>query len=99
MFVLYSCAVYHVVTCLYSCVVYQVITCLYSCIVYYMFLYSYVVYQVISMYMGITVNLWEAWEPYRAARTALANTLQQKNVVSQAAKYIDKLPVLNKMVQ
>ena len=54
--------------------------------------------QVISMYMGITVNLWEAWEPYRAARTALSNTLQSDNVASQATKYIEKLPLLNKMV-
>lgn len=50
------------------------------------------------MYMGITVNLWEAWEPYRAARTALNNTLQSENVGAQATKYIDKLPVLNKIV-
>ncbi len=50
------------------------------------------------MYMGITVNLWEAWEPYRAAKIALSNTLQPDNVVAQATKYIDKLPVLNKMV-
>ncbi len=50
------------------------------------------------MYMGITVNLWEAWEPYRAAKTALSNTLQPENVSAQATKYIDKLPVLNKMV-
>ena len=41
--------------------------------------------QVISMYMGITVNLLEAWEPYRAARTALANTLQPSNVTSQVS--------------
>ena len=51
------------------------------------------------MYMGITVNLWEAWEPYKAARTALSNTLQSDNVVNQATKYIEKLPVLNKMVR
>lgn len=50
------------------------------------------------MYMGITVNLWEAWEPYRAARTALGNTLQLENVAGQATKYIEKLPMLNKIV-
>ena len=42
--------------------------------------------QVISMYMGITVNLLEVWEPYRAARTALANTLQPANVNSQVGR-------------
>jgi len=32
------------------------------------------------MYMGITVNLCEAWEPYKAARTALNNTLDPDNI-------------------
>ena len=41
------------------------------------------VLQIISMYMGITVNLLEAWEPYKAARIALANTLQTSNVTFQ----------------
>ena len=36
--------------------------------------------QVISMYMGITVNLCEAWEPYKAAKTALNNTLLPGNI-------------------
>ena len=33
--------------------------------------------------MGITVNLLDSWEPYRAARTALANTLQPGNIQAQ----------------
>uniref|UniRef100_A0A6I8NTA6 WASH complex subunit 5 n=1 Tax=Ornithorhynchus anatinus TaxID=9258 RepID=A0A6I8NTA6_ORNAN len=41
---------------------------------------------VISIYMGITVNLAEAWEPYRAARTALNNTLDLSNVREQASR-------------
>ena len=36
--------------------------------------------QVISVYMGITVNLLDAWSPYKAAVTALNNTLDQSNV-------------------
>ena len=51
------------------------------------------------MYMGITVNLWEAWEPYKAARIALGNTLHMENVTSQAVKYINRLPGLNKRVR
>ena len=35
------------------------------------------------MYMGITVNLCEAWEPYKAAKTALNNTLDPDNIQSQ----------------
>lgn len=55
---------------------------------------------VISMYMGITVNLLEAWEPYKAARTALNNTLQPDNIQEQAAKYIlQKTPVLHRQVE
>ena len=33
--------------------------------------------------MGITVNLLDSWEPYRAARTALGNTLQPGNIQAQ----------------
>ncbi|XP_051700757.1 WASH complex subunit 5 isoform X2 [Oryctolagus cuniculus] len=42
---------------------------------------------VISIYMGITVNLAEAWEPYKAAKTALNNTLDLSNVKEQASRY------------
>ncbi|MBZ3881954.1 WASH complex subunit strumpellin [Sciurus carolinensis] len=43
--------------------------------------------QVISIYMGITVNLGDAWEPYKAAKTALNNTLDLSNVKEQASRY------------
>lgn len=33
--------------------------------------------------MGITVNLADAWEPYKAAKTALNNTLDLSNVREQ----------------
>lgn len=39
--------------------------------------------QVISIYMGITVNLVEAWEPYKAAKTALNYTLDTANIREQ----------------
>ncbi|XP_013376760.1 PREDICTED: WASH complex subunit strumpellin isoform X2 [Chinchilla lanigera] len=42
---------------------------------------------VISVYMGITVNLAEAWEPYKAAKTALNNTLDLSNIREQASRY------------
>lgn len=36
--------------------------------------------------MGITVNLAEAWEPYKAAKTALNYTLDIANVKEQVYK-------------
>lgn len=36
--------------------------------------------------MGITVNLAEAWEPYKAAKTALNYTLDISNVKEQVCK-------------
>ncbi|XP_067323390.1 WASH complex subunit 5 [Anolis sagrei] len=41
---------------------------------------------VISIYMGISVNLAEAWEPYKAAKTALNYTLDLSNVKEQASR-------------
>lgn len=35
---------------------------------------------VISVYMGIIVNLIDAWQPYKAAMNALNNTLLPENV-------------------
>uniref|UniRef100_A0A8K9XJN1 WASH complex subunit 5 n=1 Tax=Oncorhynchus mykiss TaxID=8022 RepID=A0A8K9XJN1_ONCMY len=39
---------------------------------------------VISVYMGITVNLVEAWEPYKAAKIALNYTLDSANIREQS---------------
>ncbi|XP_075729610.1 WASH complex subunit strump [Rhipicephalus microplus] len=50
---------------------------------------------VISIYMGMTVNLVDAWEPYRAARQALLNTLDTANVKDQAQKYHNRI---NKLI-
>lgn len=40
---------------------------------------------VISYYMGLTVNLIEAWEPYKAAKQALNNTLEVRPAKSLEA--------------
>lgn len=53
---------------------------------------------VISIYMGITVNLIEAWEPYKAAKTALNNTLEVANLQEQAVNYTRLLDKANKQV-
>lgn len=45
---------------------------------------------VISIYMGITVDLCEAWDPYKAAKNALNNTVQQDNVQELASTHIAK---------
>lgn len=42
---------------------------------------------VISVYMGIIVNLVDAWEPYKAAKQALSNTIDTANVKEQALRY------------
>ena len=41
------------------------------------------------MYMGITVNLLDAWEPYKAARTALSNTLTPGNIQDLVSNRVD----------
>ncbi|XP_041046075.1 WASH complex subunit 5 isoform X1 [Carcharodon carcharias] len=54
---------------------------------------------VISIYMGITVNLIEAWEPYKAAKTALNYTLEQPNIREQASRYGTSVERLRRQVQ
>lgn len=45
--------------------------------------------------MGIAVNLAEAWEPYKAAKTALNYTLDLSNVKEQV--YKPELSIFSKM--
>ncbi|XP_044148704.1 WASH complex subunit 5 [Bufo gargarizans] len=54
---------------------------------------------VISIYMGITVNLMEAWEPYKAAKTALNYTLDLPNIKEQACRYAAIMERLHPQVQ
>ncbi|XP_047367322.1 WASH complex subunit 5 isoform X2 [Vespa velutina] len=42
---------------------------------------------VISIYMGIVINLKDWWSPYKAARTALNNNLETSNIKSIAQKH------------
>lgn len=53
---------------------------------------------VISIYMGMTVNLIEAWDPYKAAKTALNNSLESGNIQEHALKHIKRLEESNKQV-
>lgn len=49
---------------------------------------------IISIYMGITVNLIDAWEPYKAARSALINAIEPANIKDisvKHSKYLEKL--------
>lgn len=39
-----------------------------------------VFFQVISVYMGITINLVDAWQQFKAAATALNNSLDTNNL-------------------
>lgn len=48
---------------------------------------------IVSFYMGITVDLIDAWDPYRAAKQALANTIAAENikeVCNRHAKNLEK---------
>nr|CAD7398867.1 unnamed protein product [Timema poppensis] len=49
---------------------------------------------VVNIYMGVTVSLLEWWEPYKAAKTALSNTLDTANVREHSSKHAAKLQKL-----
>lgn len=48
---------------------------------------------VISIYMGIVIDLIDWWSPYKAAKTALNNTLESANIKNVAQKYGDRIEV------
>ncbi|EFA77215.1 hypothetical protein PPL_12424 [Heterostelium album PN500] len=54
---------------------------------------------VIAFFLGFTIDLSVAWEPYKAARTALANTTTPQNIVYQQQKYWKDVEVLNRQVE
>nr|XP_054772878.1 LOW QUALITY PROTEIN: WASH complex subunit 5-like [Lytechinus pictus] len=54
---------------------------------------------VITVYMGIVVNLADAWEPYKAAKTALNNTLDLNNVKELAIRHNKRLEQLIQMTK
>ena len=54
---------------------------------------------VIAQYMGFTVELPHVWEPYKAARAALANTTQQSNIKALHSSYLERLLQARKMLQ
>ncbi|KAF7991199.1 hypothetical protein HCN44_002761 [Aphidius gifuensis] len=49
---------------------------------------------VISIYMGIVINLYDWWLPYKSAKIALNNTLDITNIKLLSKKYGDKLDKL-----
>jgi len=51
---------------------------------------------VITYYLGFTADLSQAWDPYKAARSAIQNTMQMANVTRTSQMHWDKLVVLEK---
>jgi Hereditary spastic paraplegia protein strumpellin len=47
--------------------------------------------------MGLTANLAEAWEPYKAAISALVNTLETSNLKDYSSKRHAKLQVFRRI--
>ncbi|CAG0896952.1 unnamed protein product [Darwinula stevensoni] len=49
---------------------------------------------VITIYMGMVVNLIDAWEPYKAARAALANNLEWSAIKDSASQHGQRMQKL-----
>lgn len=49
---------------------------------------------IISIYMGVTVNLIDAWEPYKAGRNALSNVIETANIREISTKHDKNLAKL-----
>ncbi|XP_038056716.1 WASH complex subunit 5-like [Patiria miniata] len=53
----------------------------------------------ISVYMGIIVNLADMWEPYKAAKTAMNNTMDLNNVKTLTVNHNQKVGQLIKLLR
>ncbi|KAM9958880.1 hypothetical protein ACTFIW_012470 [Dictyostelium discoideum] len=53
---------------------------------------------VISFFLGFTIDLSVAWEPYKAAKTAMGNTIIQSNIQYQTQRFWKEVSELNKLV-
>jgi WASH complex subunit strumpellin len=49
----------------------------------------------VAMYMGFVVDLADAWEPYKAARQALKNTLQSDCIADHLKRHAELVPKLH----
>ena len=49
----------------------------------------------IPFYMGYVIDLQDAWAPYKAATTALKNTIEKRNVDEVLARHATAIPKLN----
>ena len=49
---------------------------------------------VIPFHMGILVDLTEWWEPYKAAKHALKNTMNKTNIEKEIKNYSDAVSIL-----
>lgn len=54
---------------------------------------------IVSIYMGITFQLIDAWEPYRAAKLALSNSLETTNVKHYSSFHTDKIMKLTSQTE
>ncbi|RWS06411.1 WASH complex subunit strumpellin-like protein, partial [Dinothrombium tinctorium] len=54
---------------------------------------------VINVYMGIVVNLIEAWDVYKAAKQALNNTLEMSSVKTQSQRHSSRILKLLPQIQ
>ena len=54
---------------------------------------------VLPYYMGYTIYLTDQWQPYKAAKAALANTVELQNVKDLTTKYLKKMDEYYKKCQ
>lgn len=53
---------------------------------------------VVSMYMGIVIDLLDWWNPYKAAKTALNNTLETANIKRVSQKFGQQMQVCENFI-
>lgn len=51
-------------------------------------------FKVVNVYMGVTINIIDSWEAFKAAKTAVNNTIQTTEINHLASSRAENLQVI-----
>lgn len=57
-------------------------------------IYILILFKIVNVYMGVTINIIDSWEAFKAAKTAVTNTIQTVEISRLASSRAVELQVI-----